>query len=107
MVATYASYSISMNCIEPEMRGRPILRKMLALLLTLILLVPSVAMACTTIIIGRDVSADGSLIYGRTADGEEFQTTQIVTVPAKKLDAPQTFVCKYNGFTMELPAESC
>ncbi len=83
------------------------LKRTMVLLLILLIMVPSMAGACTTIVIGRGVSADGSLIYGRTADGEEFQTTQIVTVPAEKRDAPSVFVCKYNGFTMELPAESC
>ena len=79
----------------------------ISLLLVLLLAVPSVASACTTIIVGKQVSADGSLIYGRTDDGEAFETTQIVTVPAKTLDALSTFVCEYNSFTMELPAVSC
>ncbi|MDD3213000.1 MAG: C69 family dipeptidase, partial [Eubacteriales bacterium] len=82
-------------------------KKILALLLVLLLAVPSAAGACTTIIVGRNASADGSLIFGRTADGEVFETTQIVTVPAQTLDAPPTFVSKYNDFTIELPAESC
>lgn len=83
------------------------LKKCAALLLVLLLVAPSVAGACTTIIVGRDASADGSLIYGRTADGEEFETTQIITVPAQTLDEPYVFVSKHNGFTIELPAKSC
>lgn len=63
---------------------------LVALLLVLLLAIPSVAGACTTIIVGRNASADGSLIYGRTADGEEFQTTQLVTVPAQTLPPPTT-----------------
>jgi len=82
-------------------------KKLIALVLVLLLAVPSAAGACTTIIVGRDASADGSLIFGRTADGEQFQTTQIVTVPAQTLSEPYEFVSEYNGFTIELPAESC
>lgn len=80
---------------------------LVALLLVLLLAIPSVAGACTTIIVGRNASADGSLIYGRTADGEEFQTTQLVTVPAQTLPAPYHYVSVGNGFTIDLPAESC
>ena len=82
-------------------------RIIVALLLALLLAIPSVAGACTTIIVGRDASADGSLIYGRTADGEQFETTQIVSVPAQTLSAPVKFVSQYNGFTMELPTVNC
>ena len=83
------------------------IRKTFILLLALLLCVPAVAGACTTILIGKGASADGSAIFGRTADGEDFQTTQIVSVPAKTLDAPPTFVSEYNRFTLQLPAESC
>ncbi|MFH1512634.1 MAG: C69 family dipeptidase [Bacillota bacterium] len=83
------------------------LKKVVILLLVLLLVLPSASSACTTIIIGRSASADGSLIFGRTADGEVFETTQIVTVPAKTLSKPYQFISQYNGFTIELPAESC
>lgn len=83
------------------------LKILVALLLVLLVAAPSAAGACTTIIIGRGASADGSLIFGRTADGEVFETTQIITVPARTLSEPYTFVSEYNGFTIVLPAESC
>jgi len=83
------------------------LKRMLALVIILLICLPTVAAACTTIIIGRGVSADGSLIFGRTADGEEFQTTQIVSVPAQTLGTPPTYTSVGNGFTLPLPAESC
>ncbi|MEA5014915.1 MAG: C69 family dipeptidase [Candidatus Limiplasma sp.] len=78
-----------------------------ALLLIVFLAAPLSAGACTTVIVGRDASADGSLIYGRTVDGEGFETTQIVTVPAQTLSEPYRFVSRHNGLTLELPAESC
>lgn len=78
-----------------------------AVVLAMLLILPSVAAACTTILVGRNASADGSLIFGRTADGEVFQTTQIVSVPAQTASQPQPFVSVYNGFSMELPAVRC
>ncbi len=81
--------------------------KLVALLLAFLLVLPSVAGACTTIIVGRGASDDGSLIFGRTDDGEEFQTIQIVTVPAQTLSEPYEYVSVCNGFAMQLPPESC
>ena len=69
-------------------------KKIIAVLFVLLLAAPAVAGACTTIIVGRNATDDGSLIYGRTADGEEFETTLIVTMPAKTLPAPWD-LCKH------------
>ena len=82
-------------------------RKVLAVTLAVFLLVPSLAVACTTIIVGRQVSADGSFIFGRTDDTHTIGKEQIVSVPAQTTVTPPTFVDAYNGFTMELPKESC
>lgn len=83
------------------------LKRLLVVVLILLLLVPTSAGACTTIIVGRDVSADGSFIFGRTDDTHTIGKIQIVSVPAAKADAPVVFVDAYNGFTMTLPQESC
>ena len=82
-------------------------KKTVALLLVMLLALPSVAGACTTIIIGKDASADGALLYGRTADGEAFQTTQIVSVPAATAAVAPIYTSRKTGFTITLPAENC
>ncbi len=83
------------------------LKKWIALCCVVLLLVPAFASACTTIIVGREVSADGSFIFGRTDDTHTIGKEQIVTVPAQTADAPVVFVDEYNGFTMELPLVGC
>lgn len=83
------------------------LKKTVVLLLALVLLAPAMASACTTIIVGREVSADGSFICGRTDDTHTVGKVQIVSVPAQKLDEAPVFVDSHNGFTMTLPTESC
>lgn len=82
-------------------------KKWVAVLCGLMLLVPSFASACTTIIVGRGVSADGSFIFGRTDDTHTIGKEQIVSVAAQTAVTPTLFKDEYNGFTMELPLESC
>ena len=82
-------------------------RKWIALICAVVLLVPAFASACTTIIVGREVSADGSFIVGRTVDAHIVGQEQINTVPAQTADTPVVFVDKANGFTMELPLTNC
>lgn len=81
-------------------------RKWFALFLVLLLMLPSLATACTTVVVGREVSADGSFIFGRTDDTHTIGKVQIISVPAQTASAPNVFVDEYNGFTMELPAQS-
>lgn len=81
-------------------------RRLMAIILVFLLMLPSLATACTTVIIGREVSADGSFIFGRTDDTHTIGKSQIVSVPAQKATTPTVFVDEYNGFTMELPPES-
>ena len=83
------------------------IKKWIALICAVILLVPAFAFACTTIIVGREVSADGSFIFGRTVDAHFVGQEQIDTVPAQTSDTPVVFVDDSNGFTMELPPTSC
>ena len=81
-------------------------KKLIALVCVVLLFVPAAASACTTIIVGREVSADGSFIFGRTDDTHTIGKEQIVTVPAQTADTPVVFVDEYNGITMELPLTS-
>ena len=83
------------------------MKKLVALVCVILLFVPAAALACTSIVVGREVSADGSFIFGRTDDTHTIGKEQIVTVPAKTADAPVIFVDEYNGFTKELPLTSC
>lgn len=82
-------------------------KKWIACILVLLLALPSAAFACTTIVVGREVSADGSFIFGRTDDTHTITKAGLVTVPAQTLETAPVFVDAYNGFTMELPKESC
>ncbi len=82
-------------------------KKMIALALALLLFIPAFSSACTSIIVGREVSADGSFIFGRTDDTHTIGKEQIVTVPAQTTETPIVFVDEHNGFTMELPLTSC
>ena len=82
-------------------------KKWIATLLALLLLLPSLASACTTVIVGREVSADGSFIFGRTDDTHTIGKEQVVTVPAVTMDTPNVFVDQFNGFTMTLPSQGC
>ena len=82
-------------------------RKWIALVCVVLLCIPAGALGCTSIVVGRDVSADGSFIFGRTDDTHTIGKEQIVTVPAQTTDTPVVFVDEYNGFTMELPLTAC
>lgn len=82
-------------------------RKLVAVVLALLFLLPTAATACTTVIVGREVSADGSFIFGRTDDTHTVGKVQVVSVPAQKAATAPVFVDAYNGFTMTLPPESC
>ena len=83
------------------------LKRLLIFILVTLFIIPASAVACTTIIIGRDISADGSFIFGRTDDTHTVGRVQIVSVPAAKTETPAVFVDEHNGFTMTLPLESC
>ena len=51
-------------------------------LLTLTLTGFTTTQACTTFIAGRQVTTDGSRIFGRTADSTDLDVTRIVRKPA-------------------------
>ena len=82
-------------------------KKWIAIALSLLFLLPSMASACTTVIVGREVSADGSFIVGRTDDTHTIGKVQIVSVPAKTSETPEVFTDVHNGFTMSLPLTAC
>ncbi|QBO35197.1 C69 family dipeptidase [Periweissella cryptocerci] len=59
--------------------------------------------ACTSILIGKDASIDGSTMIGRNEDSRAAWAKALVVRPHEEFLEPQTFVSKDNGFTMELP----
>ena len=68
------------------------------------LLVPSInSAACTTVLVGKDASADGSTIIARNEDAYTSNPKYFVVHPAKTNEKGTKYVSKGNGFTMELP----
>lgn len=57
--------------------------------------------ACTTIIVGRDAMADGSMIYARSDDSTAVKATRLVYYPAGK--GPEEFVALDSPFRCPLP----
>ena len=77
-----------------------------ALLLTAVL-GTSTTEACTTLIVGRQASEDGSRIMGRSCDAEGLLAVRLVHTPAENRPAPWTFTDTVSKFQITLPAKSC
>ena len=60
--------------------------------------------ACTGFIIGKDLTTDGSTLYGRTEDLEPNHNKNFVVRERKYNKAGDTFVDETNGFSFDLPA---
>lgn len=58
--------------------------------------------ACTTIIVGSELMADGSMIYARSDDSRSIRATRLVHYPAGK--GPKEFVAIDSAFRCPLPA---
>ena len=75
--------------------------------LMLLTLVPFQAVsACTGFIIGKDLTTDGSTLYGRTEDLEPNHNKNFVVRERKYNKAGDRFVDETNGFSFDLPAVS-
>ena len=59
--------------------------------------------ACTTIMVGRKMMADGSMIYARSDDSKSVRATRLVHYPAGK--GPEEFVALDSPFRCPLPPE--
>lgn len=59
--------------------------------------------ACTSILVGRKASIDGSTIIGRNEDAKASWPKHFVVHPHEEFTEPQKYVSNENGFTMELP----
>ncbi len=62
--------------------------------------------ACTSILIGRFASTDGSVMIGRNEDSKASWPKHFVVHAAQSETKLQTFKSKDNGFTMPLPKAS-
>ena len=62
--------------------------------------------ACTGFIIGKDLTTDGSTLYGRTEDLEPNHNKNFVVRERKYNKAGDKFVDETNGFSFDLPAVS-
>lgn len=84
-------------------------KKCLALFLiictSLFILQPTV-LACTGFIIGKDLTEDGSWLYGRTEDLEPNHNKTFVVYPRTDNPAGSTWKDQSNGFEYPLPATS-
>ncbi|WP_125703451.1 C69 family dipeptidase [Lacticaseibacillus daqingensis] len=62
--------------------------------------------SCTSILIGKAASADGSVMIGRNEDSKAAWPKHVVVRPARTSDTPETFTSKANRFTLPLPAHA-
>lgn len=74
-----------------------------ALMAVCTLLTSVSASACTTVLVGKDASADGSTIIARNEDSSTANPKYFVVHEAKKNPAGTKHVSKGNGFVYELP----
>lgn len=54
--------------------------------------------ACTGVIVGKDLTTDGSFIYGRTEDYERNRTMRLVTHPRGEIKKGDKLIDTNNGF---------
>ena len=79
----------------------------LTILLSALMLFPFQAVeACTGFIVGKNLTADGSTLYGRTEDLEPNHNKVFKVHPAKDNQAGEKLIDEANGFEWQLPAHS-
>lgn len=62
--------------------------------------------ACTSILIGKKASMDGSVMIGRNEDSRPAWPKHLVVHPATDHAEPHTFISNDNGFSMPLPTHA-
>lgn len=79
----------------------------LTILLSALFIFPFQAVeACTGFIVGKNLTADGSTLYGRTEDLEPHHNKVYKVHPAKDNKAGAKLIDEANGFEWQLPARS-
>ncbi len=81
------------------------MKKLIALIIIAAALcaVTAPAMACTTILVGKDASADGCAYAGRTNDMTDMSSAKPEIFPASEKEGSFEYVDPENGFTLSLP----
>ncbi len=81
------------------------MKKYLTALLCVIILcvMMTPALACTTILVGKDASADGYAYAGRTVDDSTMHSSGLVIFPAAEGEGSYEYVDAENGLTLSLP----
>ena len=85
--------------------NRNLLKKVLAFSLTAILLAQSTALACTGVYVGKDVSADGSVMIARTEDMTSSNSKRFIVHPAKDHENGESYTDAH-GLSIEYPAHT-
>ena len=62
--------------------------------------------SCTSILIGKKATADGSVMIGRNEDSKAAWPKRLVVHPETNGTDPVPFASKANGFTLSLPAHA-
>lgn len=83
-----------------------LIRTAFAAALTAALLVPTAASACTTVLVGKDASTDGSTFMARNEDMGTAWPKYFVVREAKDNPAGAKYESKGNKFTCELPTHA-
>ena len=65
------------------------------------------ALACTGFVAGKNATADGSLIMGRTEDIGSAYNKNFIVNPATIGEGVYTLTDPYNGYSIELPVAGC
>ncbi|MGX7092975.1 C69 family dipeptidase [Hutsoniella sourekii] len=63
-------------------------------------------LACTGVYVGKDLTTDGTTIFGRTEDLEPDHNKNFIVVPAKTNKPGDKYKDLSNGFEFDLPRES-
>ena len=84
------------------------MKKLIAFALVVITLLGNAlpVFACTTILVGKDASADGCAYAGRTSDGAEMDITGLKIFPACDEPGTYEYVDPENGLTLSLPKKN-
>ena len=59
--------------------------------------------ACTSILVGKKASLDGSVYIGRNEDAKSAWPKHMCVHPRQEFTSEQVFTSKDNGFSMPLP----
>lgn len=78
----------------------------LLLVAAMVVCIPISASACTTFIVGSEVSEDGSHFIGRTGDAPYLWSASVRRVPARDDAEPLHYVDNDTGLEIDLPAKA-